>query len=110
MITIGHGHISLFADVEIARLERLLSDLKRVKAGEAPTPQDLAEAPLLDDYRLASGRVPCLTGEVTGHPRLGDTTVLTTDLWLYAPSLGWARTLSRYYRLGKPMERPEPEV
>jgi len=28
--------------------------------------------------------------------------ITTTDLWMFAPDLGWARTLSRFYRLGTP--------
>ncbi|WP_363321399.1 DUF6634 family protein [Parvibaculum sp.] len=45
-----------------------------------------------------------LQGKVTGHPLLGVTTAVTSDLCVFAPDLGWARTLSRYYRLGSPSQ------
>lgn len=83
------------------RLRRLADDLDRVAAGVAPTAAELAQAPLLVDWRLAvllSGL--SLTGFVAGHPILGARTIVTSPLWVLDPDLTWARTLSRFYRLG----------
>jgi hypothetical protein len=43
-----------------------------------------------------------LTGFVAGHPRLGAMAIVTSPLWVLDPELCWARTLSRFYRLGVP--------
>ncbi len=51
---------------------------------------------------------PCLTGEVYGHPKLrtGARTV-TSQLFVFAPLHRYARTLSRFYRLGHPATEAE---
>ncbi|MFZ3033540.1 MAG: DUF6634 family protein [Parvibaculum sp.] len=43
-------------------------------------------------------------GQAYNHPRLGTTSIQTTELWAIAPTLGWARTWSRFYRLGFPAD------
>lgn len=86
-----------------ARLRRLAADLDRIAAGKAPTAADLKHAPLLVDWRMVlcwTGL--CLTGFAAGHPLLGSKQVVTTHLWALDPELRWARTLSRFYRLGVP--------
>ena len=83
-----------------ARLRRLLADLEGIEAGWRPSARDLAAAPVLDDWRIAHRAVPCLAGHVAGHPRIGEgRPALTSELWLIAPEAGYARTLSRLYRL-----------
>ncbi|WP_199231186.1 DUF6634 family protein [Falsiroseomonas bella] len=90
------------ADAEIARLAALLDDLKRLASGGLPTDAELRDAPFLDGWTLSQRPVPCLTGRVSGHPVLGGPTVRTSDVWALAPGLGFARTLSRLYALGRP--------
>jgi hypothetical protein len=96
------GTISEAARAEIARLRALISDLERIGAGDLPTQEVLAGAPVIENYRRGIREVPVLVGDVHGHPRLGTTLVTTTTLWAFAPKLGWARTQGRYYRLLNP--------
>jgi hypothetical protein len=89
-----------------ARLRRLADDLDRIAALTAPADEELAQAPLLVDWRLVlslSGL--SLTGFVAGHALLGSGYIVTSPLWVLDPDLRWARTLSRFYRLGLPMRR-----
>ncbi len=90
---------------EIEKTESLLTDLKRFAKTGFPTARELEDAPLIDDYLIAPRMGEALAGVTHGHPRLGSTSVLTTELWAIAPSLGWARTWSRFYRLGFPSDR-----
>jgi hypothetical protein len=83
------------------RLRCLADDLDRIAVGRAPTPADLEHAPLLVDWKLTltlSGL--SLIGFVAGHPLLGTKTIVTSPLWVLDRDLHWARTLSRFYRLG----------
>ncbi|MHA6645859.1 DUF6634 family protein [Mesorhizobium sp. A623] len=63
-------------------------------------------SPILDRWCLGSRVVPCLVGFSTDHPELpGQGRLITTsDLWLLSEDMGWARTLSRWYRLGRPSD------
>lgn len=94
------GHI----EDEIARLERLLADLKGIRDGVAPNAADLASAPIIDHYIIGARPAPCLGGHVIGHPKVDGNASVTSELWVFAPVLGWARTLSRFYRLGRPSD------
>ena len=93
------GTISEAARGEIARLRALADDLERIAAGDLPTQDTLAGAPVIENYRRGIREVPVLVGDVEGHPRLGTTLTTTTTLWAFAPTHGWARTQSRFYRL-----------
>jgi len=46
--------------------------------------------------------VPHLVGIVLGHPLLRDGEIWTSELLTYDPERGYARTLSRFYRLESP--------
>ena len=87
---------------EIAKTEALLADLKRFADKQFPTSQELEEAPLIDNYKIDIVARPVLIGHAYNHPRLGTASIHTTELWAIAPTLGWARTWSRFYRLGFP--------
>ncbi|TXH35605.1 MAG: hypothetical protein E6Q98_15025 [Rhodospirillaceae bacterium] len=88
---------------EIARLEALTADLRRILEGEGPTAADLKDAPFLNGWQHATRPLTCLTGMVEGHPDLGTGRYIRTSvLWSIDPAEGWARTFSRFYRLGKP--------
>lgn len=70
-----------------------------------PTPEDLAQAPLAELWitRVKDGTdLPVLWGHVTGHPLLGDRFIRTSPLIGLSLEAGWARTFSRWYRLGEP--------
>ncbi|MBC9179484.1 DUF6634 family protein [Pseudoroseomonas ludipueritiae] len=96
-------------EAEASRLEALAADLRRLAASGTPSVEELSEAPLLEAWAVTSRPVMCLVGAVTGHPLLDSPFCRTSDLWAFAPTLGWARTLNRLYRLGAP-RAPMPVV
>jgi len=90
---------------ELTRLKALCIDLEWLKVGALPSFDELESAPFIDDYTFVQRGVTSLAGEISGHPLLGITTAVTSDLCVFAPDLGWARTFSRYYRLGSPSHK-----
>lgn len=93
---------------EAGRLRALAIDIERILQGVEP--QAMAgegPAPILDRWFLANRAVPCLIGLSTGHPTLvgANRSIATSDVWLMSEEKTWARTLSRWYRLGRPAER-----
>jgi hypothetical protein len=98
------GHRGIIGDIAgtIARLEALVSHLERVGSGEMPSIQELEAAPLLDPFAVSTRPLPCLVGGNGGHPVLRGPLITTSEVWVMAPELGWARTYSRLYRLGEP--------
>src|SRR3546814_1327962 len=71
-----------------------------------PISAELASAPQLDFWYLTErGLVLALGGIVTGHPNLADGAHVRTSalLWI-ADDKSIARTISRFYRLGTPLE------
>ncbi len=92
----GPGSIEFKIEV----LERLLIDLKRIRDGQRPTADELAEAPIIHGYEIEHRLAPALRGLIFDHPLLGTTIGTTSDLWFIAPDKRWVRTLSRFYRLG----------
>ena len=94
---------ALHMDKELHLLTELQRDIARIDDGWHPSERDLADTPILEHWSLGMRMQPCLTGEVYGHPKLrsgGKST--TSQLYLFAPHHGYARTLSRFYRLGPP--------
>lgn len=89
-------------ELEIERLTRLVADLRMFCATKAPDSSGLATAPMLDRWLVTSRPAYCLVGEVSGHPLLAGSGrgVVTSDLALIDGERGWARTRSRWYRLG----------
>ncbi len=103
MLIIGErGIVRGDVEAEASRLEALAADLRQLAAVGMPTPEDLSKAPLLEAWAMTSRPVLCLVGTVTGHPMLDGPRCRTSDLWAFAPTVGWARTLNRLYRLGAP--------
>jgi hypothetical protein len=94
-------------DLYLGRLRSLTDDLDRLRSGHGPTADELAAAPLLDLWQPAAKADPCLVGASSGHPLLpGDGRLIhTSALWAFDREAGWARTLSRWYRLGTPLPR-----
>lgn len=89
-------------EFEVERLLRLVADLKMFCATKAPASSALAAAPMLDRWQVTSRPAYCLVGNVTGHPLLTGKgrRIVTSDLVLIDGERGWARTRSRWYRLG----------
>ena len=87
--------------------------LRAIAAAEAgPSEADLAQAPVLSDWKAAisPGGHVMLWGEVTNHPLLGNASIHTSQLIAINPEAGWARTASRWYRLGRSMDALEAEL
>src|SRR5919109_3655879 len=85
---------------QLVLLEALVDDLRRIADGTAPTYDDLVDAPFLDAWVVTTRSERCLTGCVSGHPLLDGPVIKTSTLWSGDGSQGWARTYSRFYRLG----------
>lgn len=89
--------------IEIKRLEGLLQDLKRAGMGQHPNRETIANAPVLDDWQISCRPEPCLVGTMRGHPHVTNGHIgMTSGVWLLAPTIGYARTLSRVFALGRP--------
>jgi hypothetical protein len=89
---------------EAVTLEAALAAFDAVTVGAAPTARDLAAAPRLVDWRhcLVPTVERVLIGTAEGHPRLpGRRSVVTSPLLALDAEAGWARTVSRFYRLGR---------
>ncbi len=87
--------------------------LAPIHAGEKPTPEQIEGAPLLVGWDICHEPVPHLVGTGYGHPRLPDATPIYTSSLVYLdPHLKFARTMSRFYRLGRHRynEKPNPEA
>lgn len=79
-------------------------DLERVIKGEGPTDVDLLNSPYLDVWGFVASRDVCLYGLVSDHPMVGPGPVTTSTLCILDPRGKWARTVSRWYRLGTRLE------
>ena len=89
---------------EFRRLSALLADMAALRSGASPEDLSDGEPPVLDRWVLGQRPIPCLVGLSSGHPRLLGTgrPIATSDLWLMSAGNSWARSLSRWYRLGRP--------
>lgn len=88
--------------VSAKTLKRALRDWEKLSNGHSPSPEDLSDAPLLTDWepRWTATGLMYLVGEVRGHPKLADGPCSTSLVLAADVNEGWARTISRYYRLG----------
>ena len=89
---------------EIARQARRLADaLDRIALNNEPSPVDLADAPILDGWRKVARLAPALAGVVSGHPLIREgRSSITSEVFAMDGGGRWARTWSRFYRLGFP--------
>lgn len=59
----------------------------------------------LDRWAMGKRTVPCLVGTPTGHPRIDDgKPCFSSELFYLDAQVGIARTFSRWYRLGTPVD------
>lgn len=93
-------------ELEMERLGRLIADIEHIHSGASPEALAGNETPILDRWVIGQRFVPCLAGLSTGHPLLpGNNRLIgTSDLWMLSEDRSWARTLSRWYRLGRPAD------
>jgi hypothetical protein len=82
------------------------------RAGINPTEDELGTAPLLDGWEVVRDAFDytILYGRVTGHPILKGPAIRTSPLLKLNLTAGWARTYSRFYRLGAPLSDAGSEV
>lgn len=88
--------------VDADTLARLTDDI-RTAGSKRFDPSVLDHAPFLDEYALIRQPALSLTGIVTGHPRISDGhRCLSTQIFYLDLEQGVARTVNRWYRLGRP--------
>lgn len=93
---------------EAAKHRKLADDLDLIAQGRHPSKDELRDAPLLMDWKVYLAPIPHLRGIVLGHPWITDGhTCRTSELFTLDPIAGYARTLSRFYRL-TPRDRAAP--
>ena len=84
----------------------------RAIAAAGPSDADLVTAPVLTNWSPAispRGHV-LLWGEVIGHPVLSSDHITTSQLIAIDAEAGWARTASRWYRLGRSIDALAAEM
>ncbi len=86
------------------RLRELANDLEAIEEGVAPKEQDLLSAPILTGWSQLPQQVPVIAGVVAGHPSL-ENFIMTSQVYA-SDGQTWVRTLSRWYRLGRPVAEP----
>ena len=93
-------------EAELMRLSSLAQEMTLIAKG-VPVEELAPHAPLLDLWAEAARPAPCLVGFSSGHPVLPGEgrSIATSDLVLISDDLEWARTRSRWYRLGRPAGR-----
>lgn len=93
-----------FADITVRQHTRLITrlahDLELIRLELGPTAQDLENAPIIDNWYVGARMEPALVGDIADHP-LVDGSGITSGLYVLDPERGYARTLSRFYKLGR---------
>ena len=88
----------------IAAAEALVA---KIAGGWRPADEELRDAPLIDHWiPLVTEDGAVLLGDIAHHPILEPGRRKATSMLLALDgSLLWARTISRFYRLGRPLGR-----
>lgn len=92
-------------DEDLAR--RIIAALEEVAQ---TTQADLDGAPTIESWAVVSepGGAPALIGRVHGHPSIADGRLThTSTLIAMSEREGWARTINRFYRLGRKLEEAD---
>lgn len=83
--------------------DRVRAALAAIAAG--PSAEDLAQAPCLDNWYSSGEKFAYLEGTVHDHPELtSDRPIYTSAVLAIDAHAQWARTISRWYRLGTPAD------
>ncbi len=104
MVTFTSGNPQHESLAEMAeRLSALAADLRAIARGQVPEELVHGSLTTLDQWSPAVRPSLCLDGLVGGHPVLvgQDRAIRTSELWHLDEEAGWARTYSRWYRLGQ---------
>lgn len=99
----GQPVSQLFLD-ELDRLKSIVADMEKIAVGVKPNEiVEGRDTPTLNHWGPATREVFVLTGASSGHPLLpgSDRPIVTSSLYLIALDGSWARTRSRWYRLGE---------
>lgn len=104
------GHTEDGVGAVADNLRSLASRLDAIAIGSAPTPADLAQAPLLDSWepKLTATHAPAVRGRVYGHALLSDGETIRCDILAADPELAWVMTWAGFYRLGREAEKGTP--
>lgn len=84
------------------RVHALSADLKRIADLQAPGIRDFIDAPIIDDWFIGYRLEPALVGRVAGHPLIIDGPITTSGLHYLDTTAQFARTFTRWYRIGRP--------
>jgi hypothetical protein len=83
----------------IANLRALAADLERMTMFQPSS--ELNDAPMISNWSRTNRSIGALAGLVVGHPTLPNKLVVTSEVFAIDEQRGWARTFSRFYRLGE---------
>ena len=103
-VTIKNGQMNRAElELEITMLKSLVSDLELILQGDYPDERELNDAPFITNWKTSTRAATCLEGIILQHPRLGNIGFngITSELWLLDLDRDYARTFSRFYRLGQ---------
>ena len=87
---------------EIAKYDRLVDDLKFAISYPLHSFEERHTLPIVEDWSISTRQAPCLVGAAYGHPSFDGRVFpfTSSELVLFAPDIGLARTRSRWFRLG----------
>lgn len=86
-------------------IEQFLHAVEDAERG--PTEHDLTDAPTLNPWQILlenDQTILRLYGRAKGHPTIDDDFLTTSPLLAFDPKEGWARTRSRWYKIGPDWE------
>lgn len=99
--SVFHGWFGMSRGSLAATLRSLANDLEALDSFDGIGVAGV----VLDNWAVARRAVPCLIGCPTGHPKIEDGSPLfSSELFYLDEERGFARSLSRWYRLGRPVE------
>jgi hypothetical protein len=84
-----------------SKLESIALDLRGLNR---PTPILPTSSIGLSHWFLSATPVLTISGVAHDHPKLGNKTIATSQVFYINTEIGLVRTLNRWYRLGMPME------